>query len=88
VVSVHIDEDAVNGSRVAVMPPKVCPSDKLNTTSSLDHRSWDAKDNEEEAALKESIRSVYRLWKMSRRTGGEDDRVVFMRVAKEVVGLS
>lgn len=44
---------------------------------------------EGDAALKESIRSVWRLWKMSRRVeGGSDDKELFLRVAREVVESS
>jgi hypothetical protein len=88
VVSEHkINGEAVNGSRTAAITAKSCPLAELNATSSPNPNSGVAKDNEEEAALKESIRSVYRLWKMSRRTGGDDDRDVFLRVTKEVIGL-
>ena len=41
---------------------------------------------ENDTALKESIRSVWRLWKMTRQSQGSgDDKELFLRVTREVV---
>jgi len=82
----NINEETVNGWSTTLLSPAVYSPEK-QTAPSPGTLVWHAKDNEEEVALKESIRSVYRLWKMSRRLSGEDDRDVFMRVTREAVGL-
>ena len=83
-----IKHSVTNWSHAAVIPAKSCSPNPSYALFSPDTRSGDTKDGEEdEAALKESIRSVYRLWKMSRRTGSEDDGEMFLRVTREVVGL-
>jgi hypothetical protein len=81
-----IDRDAEGGSRTTVISP-LCHLKELSATSP-NSNSRDNNDNDQGYALRESIRSVYRLWKMSRRTAdNEDDREEFIRVAREVVGL-
>jgi hypothetical protein len=82
-----IDEETNDGSRAAVIS-LLRPLEELNATSSPRSHLGDGRHHEKEVALRESIRSVYRLWKMSARTEtDEDDREVFLRIAKEVVGL-
>jgi hypothetical protein len=52
------------------------------------HLLSSAANGDDEVALRESIRSVYRLWKMSRQSEGEeDDRELFIRVARQVIEL-
>jgi hypothetical protein len=87
-VSEHkIDEEANSGSHTTVVSPSRVIRD-LGGISLPNPDSRDVEDNEQGYALRESMRSVYRLWKMSRRTESSgDDREEFIRVAKEVVGL-
>lgn len=75
-----LDGETEDGSSTAVISPQSSPqeSNEICPSSVAD----------DEITLRESIRSVYRLWKMSRRTdGGEADKEIFMRVAKEVIEL-
>lgn len=83
----HIDEETDDGSRTAAISSSN-PLERLGAISLLKSHSGDVSGNEKEIALMESIRSVYRLWKMTARTEeGEDDRDLFLRVARDAVGL-
>jgi hypothetical protein len=77
------DNDAENGLPITLMS-----SDPRPVESNGIPFAHSAANANEEVALRESIRSVYRLWKMSRQSeGDEDDRELFIRVAREVIEL-
>jgi hypothetical protein len=83
----HIDDGTDDGSRTAAISSSN-PLERLGAISLLKSHPGDVGGNEKEIALMESIRSVYKLWKMTARTEeGEDDREVFLRVAREAVEL-
>lgn len=71
------EEAADDGTRTAVVSPMV-PAQEVKVSCPTEN---------DDTALKESIRSVWRLWKMSRQNQGSarDDKELFLRVAREVV---
>jgi len=82
-----INEGNDDGSCTAVISSSLL-LERLGAAKKWQSHLGDTGDNEKEIALRESIRSVYKLWKMTARTEeGEDDREVFLRVAREAVGL-
>lgn len=86
------DEVTEDGSCTVVISPKSPPEVSGQTPPQLGVKGVNGVNGvngvDDDLALRESIRSVWRLWKMSRRTDGEeDDREVFLRVAKEVLEM-
>ncbi|KZP31265.1 hypothetical protein FIBSPDRAFT_1037716 [Athelia psychrophila] len=79
-------EATTDGSCTAVISPQ---SQSAVLESSQPPPPMDGKDVvDDDAPLRESIRSVWRLWKMSRRSAGDaDNKETFLRVAKEVVEI-
>jgi hypothetical protein len=77
------DNKAGNGLRIAVVSPGLRPVESNGISFTPSGAKAD-----DDAALRESIRSVYRLWKMSRRSNGEEnDGEVFLRVARQVIEM-
>ncbi|KAF7966651.1 hypothetical protein HWV62_37541 [Athelia sp. TMB] len=81
------DESMTDGSATVVISPQ-SQAAVLEPASQPSHIDMmvDIKGVDDDAALRESIRSVWRLWRMSRRSeGDEDNKETFLRVARQVV---
>lgn len=91
------DESTTDGSCTVVISPQSQPavlSPHMQPTAlecAMPPPPSGVKDIEsvdDDAALRESIRSVWRLWKMSRRSDADaDNKETFLRVAREVVEI-